>query len=154
MTIGKLFSDVLKSNTFANLSQGYTRYLTMTCSVGLVLGMFGAGAYELDRIKANNIAKQRLMKEHDVLEDFELTDEELATCSDSNLHFFTVRVFGPLFGLTLGFIYPVVVITSPIYFVFCRRGRSFINSCLTTLEETMNTKKEENDVIEHINIYH
>ena len=143
MTIGKLFV-----NTFANLTQVYTRYLTITCTVGLVIGMFGSGAYELDRIKANNIAKQRFIKEHKSVEDFELSDEELATCTDSNFHVFAIRAFGPLLGLTIGITYPIAVMLSPIYYTFCSSGRSFVNSCLLTFKEVITMKREKKDIDE------
>lgn len=58
------------------------------------------------------------MSSRNIINENLLTDTDLERCENSNLHNFSVIVGGPILGISVGVMWPVVVTIGPIYYVF------------------------------------
>lgn len=125
------FSTILRSKSFANFSTMYLKYLKHAGGFGLILGMGASVAHLMDCNKKNKREKAKIMYKRNIKDENLLTDDELDRCENSNLYNFSVVVGGPIVGVSVGVMWPAVVIFGPIYYVFGDYLAPIVASLLT-----------------------
>lgn len=129
-TLNSLFNTVLTSKSFANFSSIYFKYLKVTGCIGFTFGIGVSIAHLLDTSRENRREKKRIMNSKNIVDEDLLTNEELEKCENSNLYNFIIATVGPLFGASVGIMWPIIVTLGPIYYVFGEYLGSIVNTLL------------------------
>ena len=138
-------TDVIKSNSFANMSGVYFRYLKTTSSVGLIVGIIGTIAYLLDCKKENSVMKKMIMNVTGKKDESVFSKSELSNCTNSHFYNFAICVIGPLLGVTFGVIYPCVIVVVPIYYAFGSNCGIIMNAILLLATNDKKKKLEDEE---------
>ena len=91
------------------------------------------------------LKKKRLMKLNNADDESDLSVEDLSKCTSTNVYFFFICIVGPVIGATLGILYPIIIVTLPIFYVFGQNGGKIINALLLMSMSSSELKKEKDD---------
>jgi len=114
-------ANIVQSETFANLSVNYVKYLTVTSLSGLALGLVGGICYILDR---------RAEKKEEKF---------------SYFHNYCLLMGFTIGGATAGIMYPAIIITAPFFYVFGSNGGKVISSIILLSSSAAKNKKKKSD---------
>ena len=141
MSSNESFINIIASN-FSTL---YFKYLEKACTLGSIIGLCYSLSHLMDITDKNRRTKKQIMLNRINQDEDLLTDEEVAKCHNSNLYNFSVIITGPIFGISLGLIWPFVITLGPIYYVFANILGPFVNSFLIISTTVKNENKKKSD---------
>lgn len=125
-----LLKKVVISNSFANFSTIYFGYLKIAGGIGGAIGLGLSIAHLMDSAKSNKRTKARIMDQRKLTNDYQLTEDEISKCENSNFYNLSIVVAGSVVGSSGGIMWPAVITFGPLYYIFGNYLGTIVSSML------------------------